>query len=398
MSNVSLTFAAYSALTNTDGTFKTVADIRKENLMENFINSEVAQSLYKAPEVTIEENIIEEFKVFPKGTAWTNDSTSSKKPSLNKVNYQFPSERIKFGYIIDAFGSKSVVDWSNYLSREDANINLQILNYWNALSVEAITDYNLATGQFKVLPNLGIAGKTEAEYKKDMFNLRYVLDSIASSQTKPNLGLDPKRMSVKVSYRVLTNMVQGINSLSASDKAFEMNAAGGSGSMDYLNWLGYKFERSIYLQKTNNEIVSTNTFDFNNVLGIVYNVDSLRFKTQSVLWNTIPLNDGEFSKACGWKSLSYLKPSQEYTTVSILTTAPTLAQINAARNKLFNSQPSAYKKLPNAALITMTDAEYNALKASWTEYSYTPVANINSGINTRNEETKKSLKDKITGK
>ena len=205
-------------------------------------------------------------------------------------------------------------------------------------------------------------------------------------------------MSVKVSYRVLTNMVQGINSLSASDKAFEMNAAGGSGSMDYLNWLGYKFERSIYLQKTNNEIVSTNTFDFNNVLGIVYNVDSLRFKTQSVLWNTIPLNDGEFSKACGWKSLSYLKPSQEYTTVSILTTAPTLAQINAARNKLFNSQPSAYKKLPNATLITMTDAEYNALKASWTEYSYTPIANINSGINTRNEETKKSLKDKITGK
>jgi hypothetical protein len=46
----------------------------------------------------------------------------------------------------------------------------------------------------------------------------------------------------------------------------------------------------------------------------------------------------------------------------------------------------------------MTDAEYNALKASWTEYSYTPIANINSGINTRNEETKKSLKDKITGK
>ena len=34
MGNVSLTFAAYSALTNTDGTFKTVADIRKENLME----------------------------------------------------------------------------------------------------------------------------------------------------------------------------------------------------------------------------------------------------------------------------------------------------------------------------------------------------------------------------
>ena len=99
-----------------------------------------------------------------------------------------------------------------------------------------------------------------------MYNIKYILDSNPTSQTKPNLWLDPKRMSVKVYYRVLTNMVQGINSLSASDKAFEMNAAGGS--MDYLNWLGYKFERSIYLQKTNNEIVSTNTFDFNNVLGM----------------------------------------------------------------------------------------------------------------------------------
>ena len=79
--------------------------------------------------------------------------------------------------------------------------------------MEAISDYNFATGQFKVLPILGVAGKTEAEYKKAMLNFRYIFYSFAYSQTQQLLGHPQKIMVVNVSFWVLTNMVQGIKTL-----------------------------------------------------------------------------------------------------------------------------------------------------------------------------------------
>ncbi|MGL5855427.1 MAG: hypothetical protein ACRCYA_09345 [Cetobacterium sp.] len=90
-------------------------------------------------------------------------------------------------------------------------------------------DYNLATGQFKVLPNLGVAGRTQEQYKVDMFNLNYIGNSIVRGQTKANLGLDPERLEFRVSYDTSTNMIQGMNALNASDSAFAIAKTGGEG-------------------------------------------------------------------------------------------------------------------------------------------------------------------------
>ncbi|MGL5855428.1 MAG: hypothetical protein ACRCYA_09350 [Cetobacterium sp.] len=68
------------------------------------------------------------------------------------------------------------------------------------------------------------------------------------------------------------------------------------------------------------------------------------------------------SRAVGYQSLAYLKPSQEYTTITILSEAPTLADINSARTKLSVAQPQAYKTLPGAGAITMTTGEFNTLQ------------------------------------
>ncbi|MGL5855426.1 MAG: hypothetical protein ACRCYA_09340 [Cetobacterium sp.] len=64
-----ITFADFTAIPNSNGAYKTWGDLKKETLIENLINSEVMGSLFKAPEVIVASNIMEEYKVFPTGTA-----------------------------------------------------------------------------------------------------------------------------------------------------------------------------------------------------------------------------------------------------------------------------------------------------------------------------------------
>jgi len=262
---------------------------------------------------------------------------------------------LKFDYKLDLFGEKQAVDWSFFIGQEDANIWAQISNKNNTVALEAIKEYSIATGQFKLLANLGLSGKTAQEYFKDMVNIASQANAIMSTQTAVNLGLDPARMSIYLSPTAMLNSSVGIAGVNVSQGAFESIKLG-----QIKNLLGYDWDRSIYLQKSF-EIITGQLTDFSKILGIVYNLDSLAFYQQTPKVTNLPFDSANLVRAFGWKPFAAMLPSMEHTSCLLMTELPTLIEVNAARLRLATTNAGVYSNLPGGALTVMTTGEYDAI-------------------------------------
>lgn len=374
MGKSTITLQAFMSMTNSKGEFKTWGDMKDGGYLGNLKNNEVLGSIFKAPVEIVGENIFYEYKIYPQGQEWDNDATASK-PVLNRVMFNLPEKRLQFNYTLDLFGEKEAEAWSFYIGQEDNNIWTQISNQNNVVAIQAIYDYCLATGQFKVLSKLGKAGQTSKDYFDETANIADVANAIMSTQTMVNLGLDPERLSIMVSPAVMRQITTGISATNVSQGAYDAIKLG-----RINNLFGYNWDRSIYLGQKG-EIIKTKNFDFTKLLGVVYNLDSLAFFQQTPKTTNTPINQGEIVRAFGWKPFAAMLPSQEHTSYILLSEMPTYDEINAARARLLQAQPNVYAKLPGAAGNQLNGSssnstEYNAMKANATNFGAMQVPNV----------------------
>lgn len=362
MGATQITLQAFMSMTNSKGEFKTWGDMKDGGYLGNLVNNEVLGNVFKTPNEIVGENIFFEYKTLPTGKVWENNSTASK-PVLNRVMFNMPEKRLQFNYTLDLFGEKEAQAWSFYIGQEDSNIWKQIQNQNNVIAIDAIKDYCIATGQFKVLPSLGTAGKTNKEYFDDTASIADIANSIMSTQTVVNLGLDIERLSIMCSPLVMREITTGISASNVSQGAFDNLKAG-----RINNLFGYKFDTSIYLGGKG-EIIEGKPYDFSNVLGIVYNLDSLAFYQQTPKTTNTPSNQGEVVRAFGWKPCAFMLPSQEHTSYILVKKLPTKEEINQARARLLAAQPSAYSKLVGGIANQITDTEYNTIKAAASDFT-----------------------------
>lgn len=375
MSKTQITLQSFMSLQNSKGEFKTWGDMKDGGYLGNLKNNEVLGSVFKAPVEIVGENIWYEYKIFPQGKEWDNGTTGVGKPVLNRVMFNLPEKRLQFNYTLDLFGEKEAKDWSFYIGQEDSNIWTQISNQNNVVAIQAIYDYCLATGQFKVLTKLGKAGQTNQDYFDETANIVDIANGIMSTQTSVNLGLDPERLSIMVSPTVMRQITTGISATNVSQGAFDSIKLG-----RINNLFGYNWDRSIYLGQKG-EIIKDKGWDFTKLLGIVYNLDSLAFFQQTPKTTNTPVNQGEIVRAFGWKPFAAMLPSQEHTSYILLSEMPTYEEINAARAKLLTAQPNVYAKLPGAKGNQLegnnsNSSEYNTMKKNASNFGTMVAPNV----------------------
>lgn len=357
-----ISLQAFMSLTNSKGEFKTWGDMKDGGYLGNLKNSEVLGSIFKAPVEIIGENIFYEYTIYPKGQEWDNDAVANK-PVLNRVMFNLPEKRLQFNYTLDLFGEKEAQAWAFYIGQKDANIWTQIQNQNNVVAIQAIYDYCLATGQFKVLSKLGKSGQTNQDYFNETALIADLANAIMSTQTIVNLGLDPERLSIMVAPNVMRQITTGISASNVSQGAFDAIKLG-----RIKNLFGYNWDRSIYLGQKGT-IIDKKPYDFTKLLGVVYNLDSLAFFQQTPKTTNTPVNQGEIVRAFGWKPFAAMLPSQEHTSYILLSEMPSESDINAARARLLANQPNVYANLPGGAANQLAGGEYTAMQTNATNFN-----------------------------
>lgn len=367
---VNISLMAFQALQSSDGTFKTWGDIADGGYLSNLVNNEILGSVFRAPTDITGDNIVFEYKTFPKGKKW-NDTSSADRPSLNRSAFNLPEDREMFDYKLSLFGEKEAVAWSFYIGQEDANIWKQIMNYNNCVAMHAINEYSTATGQFKVLENLAAPNKLALDYFNDTALIADGANSVMSGQTIVNLGLNPDRLSILISPKVMRRITTGIAGVNVSQGAYDAVKLG-----RINNLFGYTFDTSIYVGKIFENIMSDQTFDFSDLLGVVYNIDSLGFYQQSPKITNTPTDKGNLTRAFGWKPFATMLPSMEHTSFILVGKVPTIAKVNAARASLLAKNGNVYGSLPGGVLNQITDAEYQVMVANSKIFDFDPKPNV----------------------
>lgn len=396
--SISVNFAEFQTMTNSKGEFKTWGDLKDGGYLRNLVHPQVLTAFLKQPINFTGSNISFEYKTLPLGDKWSATSTGDI-PTLNRVmfNIDETKSRFAFKYKINRLGEKTAKDWSFFLGMQDSNIWKQINNANNAIVLDAVKKYCIATGQFKVLPNLGTMGKVEKDYFKDTENIAAVATSIMTTQTAVNLGLSADRIKIYTSPIASLNITTGLAAVNVSQGAFGAIKKG-----EINNLFGFDFDRSIYL---GNKVqpFSTGTYDFSNITGVAYSLDSVGYFQHSPKTLMTPEDDEWFRRTFAWTPFAFMLPSQEHTSYVFVKTMPTKAEINAVRAELLQEQPSAYRVLPGGASNQISDLEYQTMQANASDFTKMQKPNVelpptDPRTKSVDEGSKKAKKEKETNK
>lgn len=271
---------------------------------------------------------------------------------------------LQVGYEVDARTKRSAADWGSFVGTAESNNYRTKLVWDNLVVLELIYKYAIATGRFKVLPNLDTPTATKEQIIDSTYSILELCAAITITMTNMNLGLTKERLRLVTSEFVNISLMKGASFISASDKAFNVYLDGNLGKFGGYPYTTNPFFSQLFTRGQN--INDVRTIDFSNVLAFIYNIDNVEQHKKP--WVEIGPDGIMYSETDKlkyvmektWKTMGLIKPSREHLQYLILRAAPTMVEVNAARTWLSQFQPQLYGSYSTA----FTQEQYNAIIAN----------------------------------
>ncbi|MGL4617367.1 MAG: hypothetical protein ACRCUM_03945 [Mycoplasmoidaceae bacterium] len=348
---------------NKDRTGTIWGDMRAIIRQANLANSEVLGNVLNRKKFTTEDTFVYEYQFLPKIRYADNTRALGEDGliTMEKVTLHFNTPWLETGYTLDKGVMRSMKDWGSVLSNFEKNIYISKNDQDNMITMNKLINYALATGRYKILPNIDSKYKLRPDGTedtsapivpqdrfKDVSGILELIQAVAQKKTDISWGQDPNRSQLVVSPFVNIRLMEITNYISASDASFAVFKSGNLGQFG-----GVPYNTSIYLDKI--EAINTagngvETFDFSNVLGFTFDIDSVDTWTKPWFevgiegFQPVPSNKRLLSREVQWKTMCQIAPAREHLNWIFLRKAPDLARVNAARKALRDEQPYFYEQ------------------------------------------------------
>lgn len=351
-----ITLQQFIGVKNSQGLFKTYTEIVDGMYQQIINNTEVLDATIIKPEEIIGDNITFSNIALPKVSNFESDITKfdANTPVLDKLVMKLTND-FSVGYEYDFRDERSAKDWASkigewtsgaYTGRSDMN---------NYLSMEALINMCLVTGQYTILPELDYInvsdknGNNNWVYNNNTAIVTDEINKIVTKRTPYGLGKPQEKMRVYYSYRSFMNITRGVNYISTANLSLEAYKSG-----NFNEVLGFPSQKTMYLGKDNivgvDPTNKVRDFKFGKVLSMVYSMESLAFyaKTYKILpdWQK-PGSIGKHYWCYAWRANACVKNTFAPFNRVILKEAPTAVEINSILTSMKAEQPGFYPYLPD---------------------------------------------------
>lgn len=399
MSQSLVSIQNFLGIQNSSGTNTVYGDIKELIRLNNLQNNQVLGSFMQKKEIVSADTFQYEYAIYPQVNKFDETQVQADNMIRDKVTVVFGDDNwLETGYKIDVRTKRSMSAWGLEIANQESKMFLAKSDQDNLIAVEMIYNYALASGRFKIAPNLdSLSTATTKEQISDAIaDCAQLIETIVRTRTEVNAGLEDSRLNYIFSGYVANNFVRAANYMNTGDKSFETFL---SGSLSRIYGKGYS--TSIYLDSLSTKTEGLNnvkTYDFTGLLGIVYAIDNFTVYTKEWTelgidgWQIIPGKKASLAREVTWKTMGIISPSREHLQYVFLRSAPTLVQINAARTWLVQQQPALYKNYATA----MTNEQYNAVIVNAANFRFAGAPDIpQDGVPaTTNKNVKEQLSDK----
>lgn len=271
---------------------------------------------------------------------------------------------LQVGYSVDTRTKRSVNEWGSFVGTAESNNYRSKLIWDNLVVLELVHKYAIATGRFKILPNLDTPIATREQIVNSTYSILELCAAISITMTNMNLGLDKSRLRLVVSEFVDIALMKGASFISASDKAFDVWKDGKLGMFGGYPYATNPFMSQLFTKGKN--VNNVRNIDLSNVLAFIYNIDNVEqhkkpwveIGPDGIMYDNT--NKLQYTMEKVWKTMGLIKPSREHLQYVVLRAAPTMAQVNEARVWLSKFQPQLYDSYKTA----FTQDQYNAIIAN----------------------------------
>lgn len=376
--NTPITLQQYIGVKNSQGQFKTYTDWKYGGWINVLYNNEILGSPIIKPEEVYGDNI--EFsniaipKAFNLDATLTNVVANINTPVQDKLVLKLMDE-YSTGYEYTLRDYKSAKDWSALFGEWVAAANVVYSDICNWISMEAITDYCLATGQYIILPEMDLqqSGPTNINWVYNEAS-QVIADSasdIINNRSMYGLGEPQDRVRIYLGAKQYNKLVRGVNYISASNMSLEAYKSG-----QFTEFMGFPTARTHYLAR--NCMVATDPVngvrDFKNAnfLGLIYSIETLCFyshRYDDPQWQS-PTEWGKYYWVLGWRANAGIRNGRGQLNTLIVKTAPTLTDVQNALARL-NKQVGFYPQLPS----TISQDTLTAWNTANDRSFYKPAAN-----------------------
>ncbi|MGL4616612.1 MAG: hypothetical protein ACRCUM_00075 [Mycoplasmoidaceae bacterium] len=335
--------------------------IREIYRQSNLVNNEVLGNVLNRKRVEIDETFPYEYQYIPKIKLADNSKILSSKDliRMEKVNITFGTDFLETGYGIDVWTVRTMKEWGAALSNFERNMYISKNDLDNLITLDKVINYALATGRYKLLPHIDPGTdapitdyeKADNDRYQDITNILNTIKAISIKKTDVSYGQSKERSQLIVSPYVETEFMRASKFISASNASFEVFKSGKLGHFG-----GVPYNTSIYLDRLDKKEEANNgykDFDFRDVLGLIFDIDSVQTITKP--WVNMGPQDGNeagwmyniaekniLSRQVQWKTMAIVAPAREHLNWIFLRKAPDLARVNAARAALKAEQPVFY--------------------------------------------------------
>lgn len=192
-----ISLESFKTITDTDGTFTTWTDIVNEGKQSLPVNYEIIEGSIKGYTEITGGNIIFDNIETKNVAEFRDDLERNNVLTQDKIIMYIRDEfMIPFEYSI--LDRKSAVDWGNIISASFTQAFLSKRDFENALSIDALYKYCLASGNFIIVPNANTT-QTDAEgniddkaYKSVAVQMRKIFNKASRTRTPFSKGFTQK--------------------------------------------------------------------------------------------------------------------------------------------------------------------------------------------------------------
>lgn len=311
-------------------------------------------------------------------TVEANEDYVNNRPTMNRSILYLKSQ-FRGAIMYDLVTKQTCTFWAQLFSDRISKLMQKFQMQKNVIVMQAVTDYNLVSGQFGVFPQMDdndpiTNSNTDTVNKQIFYSIMKIIaqkkNNIVQSFTQYNLGFDKNRIRYLFSPNGIINLIAGMNQFSQSNLATAMFQSGNMGSIlgtqtTESEWLGV--DRSlnntegVYLQSgalaapKGQGVDLTRPAKYANTFGIVFAADTVRaYQSPVTIIRDVQHKGDERSRHDSFYQMcdAAIQPTREYMNLTLYSKAPTYDDYLESAHMLL-LQPNLYSTLINELGITV---------------------------------------------